>query len=158
MPNDLSDGRQLAWSVNLATGEADAFWFVEHPTNSSTTVLNACLEQFGLTAADVEARKVIGVSVFADDFYFGGPGDSIEGLKIVPFGERYFAAPASDLAAGASGSVQVFDFGQIPGTTRELGVMIQTDGDRCASANNCGGATKDTEVLFVAPPGGKIKF
>jgi subtilisin family serine protease len=156
--NDLSDGRQLAWSINLATGDADAFWFVEHPTNSSTTVLNACLEQFGLTAADVEARKIVGVSVYADDFYFGGPGDAIEGLKIVPFGERYFAAPASDLAAGANGNVQVFDFGQIPGTTKELGVLIQTDGDRCASANNCGGATKSTEALFVASPGGKISF
>jgi subtilisin family serine protease len=156
--NDLSDGRQLAWSINLATGDADAFWFVEHPTNSSTTVLNACLEQFGLTAADVEARKIVGVSVHADDFYFGGPGDAIEGLKIVPFGERYFAAPASDLAGGASGNVQVFDFGQIPGTTKELGVMIQTDGDRCVTADNCGGATKNTEALFVAPPGGKISF
>lgn len=155
---DLSDGRQLAWSVNLATGDADAFWYVEHPTNSSTTVLNACLEQFGLTADDVEARRLVGVSVFADDFYFGGPGDSIEGLTIVPFGERYFAAPASDLAPGASGNVTVRDFGQLPGTTPELGVMIQTDGDRCTSAGNCGGATKDTEALLIAPPGGKIRF
>jgi hypothetical protein len=153
----LSDGRQLAWSVNLATGDADAFWFVEHPTNSSTTVLNACLEQFGLTAADVEARRLVGVSVFADDFYFGGPGDSITGLKIVPFGERYFAA-ASDLAPGTHGDVTVTDFGQLPGTTPALGVMIQTDGDRCTSAGNCGGATKDTEALLIAPPGGKITF
>jgi len=154
----LSDGRQLAWTINLATGDADAFWFVEHPTNSSTTVLNACLEQFGLTGADVEARRLVGVSVFADDFYFGGPGDSITGLKIVPFGERFFAAPAADLAGSTSGNVTVFDFGQLPGTTPELGVMIQTDGDRCATAGNCGGATKDTEALLVAPPGGKIRF
>jgi hypothetical protein len=52
----------------------------------------------------------------------------------------------------------VHDFGRIAGTTKELGVMIQTDGDRCTSANNCGGATASTEALFVAPPGGKIKF
>lgn len=156
--NDLTDGRQLAWSINLATGDAEAFWFVEHPTNSSTTVLNACLEQFGLTAADVEARQLVGISVFADDFYFGGPGDAIEGLTIVPFGERYFALPAGDLPGGASGNVTVRDFGQIPGTSKELGVMIQTDGDRCASASNCGGATRSTEALFVAPPGGKITF
>ena len=156
--NDLTNGRQLAWSVNLATGDAEAFWFVEHPTNSSTTVLNACLEQFGLTAADVEARRLVGISVFADDFYFGGPGDAIEGLTIVPFGERYFAAPDGDLPGGASGNVDVHDFGQIPGTTKELGVLIQTDGDRCLSASNCGGATSSTEALFVAPPGGNITF
>lgn len=156
--NELTDGRQLAWSINLATGDAEANFFVEHPTNSSTVVLNACLEQFGLTAADVDARRLVGISVFADDFYFGGPGDAIEGLKIVPFGERYFAAPDDDLQGGASGNVTVNDFGQIPGTTKELGVMIQTDGDRCASADNCGGATSSTEALFVAPPGGKITF
>jgi hypothetical protein len=156
--NDLTDGRQLAWSVNLATGDAEANFFVEHPTNSSTVVLNACLEQFGLASADVEARRLVGISVFADDFYFGGPGDAIEGLKIVPFGERYFAAPDDDLQGGKSGNVTVHDFGQIAGATKELGVMIQTDGDRCASANNCGGATRDTEALLVAPPGGKIKF
>lgn len=156
--NEISDGRQLAWSVNLATGDAEAFWFVEHPTNSSTTVLNACLEQFGLTAADVEARRKVGISVYADDFYFGGPGDAIEGLTIVPFGERYSAVPDGDLAPGEIGNVTVYDFGQIPGTTKELGVMIQTDGDRCVSAGNCGGATPNTEVVFVAPPGGKIRF
>ena len=156
--NALSDGRQLAWSVNLATGEADALFFVQHPTSSTTTVLNACLEQFGLTAAAVEARQLVGVSVYADDFYFGGPGDAIEGLTLVPFGERYFAAPDGDLPGGARGNVSVHDFGQIPGTTPELGVMIQTDGDRCASAGNCGGATRATETLLVAPPGGKITF
>lgn len=154
----LDDGRQLAWSVNLATGDAEAFWFVEHPTNSSTTVLNACLEQFGLTAADVDARRLVGISVYADDFYFGGPGDAIEGLTLVPFGERYFAAPDADLPGNTSGNVTVYDFGQVPGTTPELGVMIQTDADRCASANNCGGATPATETLLVAPPGGKITF
>jgi subtilisin family serine protease len=154
----LDDGRQLAWSVDLSTGNAEAFWYVEHPTNSSTTVLNACLEQFGLTAADVQARRLVGISVYADDFYFGGPGDAIEGLTIVPFGERYFAEVTADLPAGASGSITVHDFGQIPGASKELGVMIQTDGDRCVTANNCGGATAATEVLFVAPPGHKIKF
>jgi hypothetical protein len=156
--NALDDGRQLAWTIDLATGAADAFFFVEHPTNSGTTVLNACLEQFGLTSADVDARKLIRVSVFADDFYYGGPGDSITGLTIVPFGERFFAAPAGDVAAGATGTVSVFDFGQIPGTSPELGVMIQTDGDRCLSAGNCGGATKETEALLVTPPGKSIKF
>lgn len=155
--NNITDGRQLAWSVNLSTGAANAFFFVEHPTNSGTTVLNACLEQFGLTAAHAGAQ-LVRATVFTDDFYFGGPGDSLAPVTIVPFGERYFAAPNSDLAAGQSGKVTVFDFGQIPGATPELGVLIQTDGDRCTSAGNCGGATQETEAVLVAPPGGEIEL
>ena len=96
-------------------------------------------------------------SVFTDDFYFGGPGDALAPVTIVPFGERFAASAAGDLAAGTTATVTVNDFGAIPGTTPELGVMIQTDGDRC-STGNCGGATKSTEVLLVAPPGGAIRF
>jgi len=154
----LSDGRQLTWIVNLSTGDANAFFFVEHPTNSGTTVLNTCLEDVGLTAASVDSRQIVGADVFTDDFYFGGPGDQVTGLKIVPFGERYFAAPSGDLPGGAAGTVDVYDFGAIPGTSPELGVMIQTDGDRCLSAGNCGGSVKASEALLVAPRGGKITF
>ncbi|MET0497321.1 MAG: S8 family serine peptidase [Steroidobacteraceae bacterium] len=154
----LSDGRQLTWTVDLSTGDANSFFFAEHATNAGTTVLNACLEDVGLTAASVANRQLVGVSVATDDFYFGGPGDEITGIKIVPFGERYFAAPSGDLAAGAGGVVDVYDFGAVPGTTPELGVMIQTDGDRCVSAGNCGGSVKAAEALLVAPRGGKIKF
>lgn len=156
--NQLSDGRQLAWTVNLSTGAAQADWFAEHPTNAATIVLNTCLERVGLSAADVNARRVVGVSVYADDFYFGGPGDAIEGLKIVPFGERYVPVPERDLPPQVRGKVIVHDFGQIPGTTPELGVLIQTNTGRCQTTGNCGGATQDTEVLLVAPPGGTIEF
>jgi subtilisin family serine protease len=155
--NGIGDGRQLAFVFNLRTGAAAGNFFVEHPTNSATTVLNTCLDQVGLSAASVANRQLVRASVFTDDFYFGGPGDSIAPVTIVPFGERFSASAAGDLAPGDNGTVTVTDFGAIPGTTPELGVMIQTDGDRC-SLGNCGGATQTTEVLLVAPPGSSIKF
>ena len=156
--NNITDGRQLAWALNLRTGTANANFFVEHPTNSATLVLNLCIDQVGLNATSVANRQLVRASVFTDDFYFGGAGDSIPPVVIVPFGERYFAAPAADIAARGTGSVTVLDFGAIPGATPELGVVIQTDGDRClaTTAPSCGGATQGTEVLLVAPPGGQI--
>ena len=99
--NNITDGRQLAWAFNLATGAAERIFFVEHPTNSATLVLNVCLDQVGLNAASVTNRQLVRASVFTDDFYFGGAGDSIPPVRIVPFGERYFAAPAADIAAVA---------------------------------------------------------
>jgi len=155
--NGIDDGRQLAFVFDLRTGTAGANFFIEHPTNSATTVLNTCIDDVGLSAASVANRQLVRASVFTDDFYFGGPGDSIAPVTIVPFGERFFASASGDLAAGDTTTVTVTDFGAVPGATQELGVMIQTDGDRCG-LGNCGGATKNTEVLLVAPPGGAIRL
>jgi hypothetical protein len=38
-PNTISDGRQLSWVLNLATGSLSAFFFSEHATNTGNTVL-----------------------------------------------------------------------------------------------------------------------
>jgi hypothetical protein len=37
-PNTISDGRQLSWVLNLATGSLSAFFFAEHATNTGNTV------------------------------------------------------------------------------------------------------------------------
>ncbi len=44
----ISDGRQVTWAVNLATGAATAFFFAEHSTNTGNTVLLICGEQVGI--------------------------------------------------------------------------------------------------------------
>jgi minor extracellular serine protease Vpr len=150
--NNITDGRQVAFVVDLATGAATAGFFVQHPTNSATTVLNACLDQFGLGVEAVANRQLVNVSVFADDFYFGGPGDAITGMTIVPFGEQYVAVPDGDILSGNNGNVLVFDFGAVPGTTPEQGVMLQADGDRC-SLGSCGAATQASEAMMITPGG-----
>ena len=153
--NNVTDGRQLSWVVDLATGDAGAFFFAEHATNTGNTALTVCAEQVGLTGADLLATNV-DINVLAQDFYNGGPGDFIDGITVTPLGEQYFGVPngdvnGSDLSGKGSGSLDVFDFGLFPGNTPELGVMLFTNGDR--GAGNHGGATEDTEALLFLAPG-----
>jgi hypothetical protein len=143
----ITDGRQLAWVVNLTTGAASAFFYAEHATNTGNTALLICGEQIGMNAADLLTTSV-DMDVVTQDFYFGGPGDSVEGLTVTPLGERYYAETA-DIAGLTKGSMKVLDFGAWPGNSAELGILLFTNGDR--GAGNRGGATKATEAqLFRA--------
>jgi subtilisin family serine protease len=144
----ITDGRQLTWAVNLATGTASAIFFAEHATNTGNTVLYVCAQQVGLTAADMLTRRV-DMDVVAQDFYYGGPGDEIDGLTVTPLGERFIDADGSDDVPGKTNDANalgVFDFGPFPGNTPELGLMLFTNGDRGTGAR--GGATKATEALL----------
>ena len=144
----LSDGRQLAWALNLATGSASAFFFAEHSMNTGNTVLYICAEQVGLTGTDMLATNV-DMEVYAQDWYYGGPGDLVTGLTVTPLGEQYYGMP-EDIAGNSEGAMTVIDYGLFSGNTPELGVMLFTNGDRGSGAR--GGATQATEaMLFMAP-------
>jgi minor extracellular serine protease Vpr len=143
----ISDGRQVAWALNLAANTASAFFFAEHATNTGNTVLTVCAEQVGLSAADLGTTPV-DVTLVTQDFYFGGPGDLIAGLTVTPFGERYVAVP-DDIAGKSGGSMAVYDFGALEGNTEELGIMLITNSDR--GSGNRGGAVQENEaMLFMA--------
>lgn len=143
----VSDGRQLAWTVNLATGEADAWFYAEHSMNTGNTVLTFCAEQVGLGGADMLTRQV-GMDVLATDFYNGGPGDAVSGLVVTPLGERW-VAEATDVPGRSTvgDALRVTDYGASPGNTPDLGLMVFANGDR--GAGNRGGATQATEVLLL---------
>ncbi len=143
------DGRQVTWAVNATSGTATAFFFAEHATNTGNTVLIVCAEQVGLSGADLLATNV-DMSVFAQDFYFGGPGDLVDGITVTPLGEQYFGVPTGDIPGGGSGQLDIFDFGPFPGNTPELGVMLVTNGDR--GTGNRGGATDATDALLFLTP------
>jgi hypothetical protein len=145
-PTTISDGRQVSWVLNLATGGLSAFFFAEHAMNTGNTVLLICGEQVGLTGTDMLATNV-DMDVVAQDFYYGGPGDLIEGLTVTPLGEQFLGL-ANDVPGNASDSagLQVFDFGPFPGNSPELGILLFTNGDRGAGAR--GGATQETEALL----------
>jgi subtilisin family serine protease len=147
-PTSISDGRQVTWVLDLGTGGLSAFFFTEHATNTGNTVFYICGEQIGLTGTDMLNTNV-DMFVIAQDFYYGGPGDLVDGITVTPLGERYFGIP-SDIAPGSVGELIVVDFGLFPGNTDELGLMLLTNGDRGGGAR--GGATFDTEaLLFMAP-------
>jgi len=144
-PTTVSDGRQVSWVLNVATGSLSAFFFAEHATNTGNTALIICGEQIGMNAADFLTTQV-DMDVVAQDFYFGGPGDEVTGLTITPLGERYFGVP-EDLPGKTNGSMQVIDFGPLPGNSEELGLMLFTNGDR--GGGNRGGATQGSEALLI---------
>jgi subtilisin family serine protease len=146
----ITDGRQLAWVLDLQTNTLSAFFFAEHSMNTGNTVLYICAEQIGMSAADLLSTNV-DMEVFAQDFYYGGPGDLVEGLTVTPLGERWFGMP-NDVAGNTSDAsgLSVYDFGAFPGNSPELGLMLVTNGDRGANAR--GGATKDTEALLFQTP------
>lgn len=145
----LSDGRHVTYAQDLSTGSASAFFFTEHSTNTGNTVLIICGEQVGLTGTDMLATNV-DMSVIAQDWYYGGPGDEIHGLTVTPLGEQYFGVPA-DVPGKTNnpGGLEIYDFGPFPGNSPELGVMLITNGDR--GAGNRGGATQDTEAMLFTP-------
>ena len=146
----ITDGRQLTWALNLATGTASASFYAEHATNTGNTVLYICGEQIGMNAANLGVTQV-DMDVLAQDFYFGGPSDLVEGLTVTPLGERFYGEPV-DVAAKSSNAagLSVYDFGAFPGNTPELGLLLFTNGDR--GAGNRGGATQDTEALLFRVP------
>jgi len=146
----VTDGRQLTWVVNLKTNAASAFFFAEHSMNTGNTVLYICGEQIGMNASNL-LKTNVDMSVFAQDFYYGGPGEEIDGLTVTPLGERFYGEP-TDVAGTTNDptALSVYDYGQFPGNTPELGLMLVTNGDR--GAGNRGGATKDTEALLFTTP------
>jgi subtilisin family serine protease len=148
--NTISDGRQLTWVVDLANNTADAWFYSEHSMNTGNTVLYVCAEQVGLTAADIFATNV-DMDVYATDWYYGGPGDKVEGLTVTPLGERFYGV-ANDVPGNTYDptGLAIYDFGPFPGNTPELGLMLVTNGDRGSVAR--GGATQATEALLFTVP------
>ncbi len=72
-PSALSDGRNVTWVADMATGDATAFFFTDHLTNSGNTVLYICGDQIGMDASNF--FDPMDVQYAAIDYYYGGPGD-----------------------------------------------------------------------------------
>ncbi len=132
--NNVTDGRNLTWVVDLATGDAGAFFFTTFYTNSANTVLTFCGDQIGLNASDFFVTS-IGVDAFANDFYYGGPGDEILGMNIVPLGERYYTL----FENGDAG------YTELPARSSKLGFFVLDFGDQLNAT--------ETGLLWLYGPG-----
>jgi hypothetical protein len=146
----LSDGRQLTFAQNLTTKIESAYFYTEHSMNTGNTIFYICGEQVGLTGTDMLATNV-NMSVYAQDWYYGGPGDLVEGLTVTPLGEQHYGLP-KDVAGNAydQTGLAIYDFGSFPGNTPELGLLLITNGDR--GSGKRGGATPGTEALLFLVP------
>ena len=125
--SNVTDGRNLTWVADLATGNADGYFFTDHETNSANTVMLLCAEQIGMTTAN--AFQPINVTAYVDDFFFGGMGDVITGITISPFGEQYVAEfekggiGVTTLDADKKDKLRVLDFGPLTNNT-ETGLLL----------------------------------
>jgi minor extracellular serine protease Vpr len=141
----FSDGRNVTWVLNLATGQASAFFFTDHGTNSGNTVLLLCGEQIGMNASNL--GQPIDMDVLAVDIYFtGNVTDSLEDITIIPGGERYLGI-LNDIGSGATEILTVLDFGEAGTNPTETGVLLLLDGARSGGVR--GGAPEDNEAIAI---------
>lgn len=144
--SNITDGRQLAWVVDLKTGNANFDFLVGHPTNAANMSLYACGERLGL-GPDAILSKHLRVVVEAQDFYFGGPGGAIGPFSVVPFGERYLTL-GNDTPGRQSGALTVLDFGT-GFNPADQGVLLYTNAQR-ADDNNGGAAARSEAIVMPA--------
>jgi subtilisin family serine protease len=141
------DGRNVTLVRDYSTYEDTAVFFTEHATNTANTVLRVCAEDIG----NPPLFQTINATAFADDDYFGGPGDRVEGLTFAPGSERYQTTPISDIPDGGTGVMSVGDLAAsnpfpFPTNSGELGVLMFTNASRGSLKQ--GGATADTEAII----------
>lgn len=122
------DGRGWTWVYDVRTGESTAWFSLVHETNSGNYVLMFCGEQIGMNAEDFFTTSM-NVDAVAFDWWFGVGEDAIEGMNIVPLGERYFTvfhndSPGFTEIAPRSGPLgfSIIDFGDQMNKT-EMGVL-----------------------------------
>ncbi|MEO1231946.1 MAG: S8 family serine peptidase [Myxococcota bacterium] len=139
------DGRSVSIATDVAAGTNGAFFFAAHSTNTANTVITYCAEQFGMTAADLGTREIT-VTLSANDFYFGGPGDELAPITFTVGGG--LQATIADIAPASTETMTVTDAG---GTGPDVGIMLINNGDR--GAGNRGAATPESETLLFLAPG-----
>lgn len=125
--NNITDGRQVTWVLDYSTGNLSGFFFTDHDTNSGNTVLYICGEQIGLNADNF--FDPMDIAVTAQDFYYGGPGDFMDGITISPLGEQYLGVfedggvGATTLGYKEQDYLNILDFGPLTNNT-ETGLLL----------------------------------
>ncbi|MBK8051495.1 MAG: S8 family serine peptidase [Anaerolineales bacterium] len=133
---NLSDGRNLVWVYEVATGTQDAWFYTDHQTNSSNTVLTICGEQIGMNANNF--FDPMDLMVFAVDNYFTGLiTDYIDGITISPLGEQYLGVfenggvGFTNLApkgVGDTDKLAIQDYGFLTNNTENGLLLLYRDG------------------------------
>jgi hypothetical protein len=153
----LSDGRNVVFAQNLATGDSTAFWGTGHSTNSANTQLTVCGEQIGLGASSIGTS--VDVLALAADWYNSGRVTDFAEFTMVVGGDRYAATfagagPFSPIGTfidpASADAVTLVDHGATGTNPTEFGVLLQLDGSLFGAGGTAEGA--ETLVLGVSAP------
>jgi hypothetical protein len=124
----LTDGRNVTFVYDAATGDSTAFFYTDHQMKSGNTVMLICGEQIGMNAENF--LDPMDINVYAFENYFQGIfTDGIEGITISSLGEQYLGLfetggpGAITLEPKASDKLRMLDFGQTTNNT-EMGLML----------------------------------
>jgi minor extracellular serine protease Vpr len=130
---DDGSGTNVTWADDLNTLDSTAYFYTDHGTNSSNTILTICGEQIGLNASNFFQPMDISAGV-VDIYFTGNVTDEIDGLTISPLGERYLGIlddiGTGDIPSGASKPLTVLDFGPEGTNPGELGLLLILDASR----------------------------
>jgi len=147
--NNLTDGRNFSWVVNLRTGAANAFFFTDHGSNSANMLLTICSSQLADATRPAALGgpipipalgQLINVRAASFDNYFTGVETSyIDGIVIAPAGEKYTGSLT--IPAGGSAALTATPTGSTAATT-DRGLLLMISG----SAN---GAPEGQEAIAV---------
>ncbi|MBW7884546.1 MAG: S8 family serine peptidase [Caldilineaceae bacterium] len=124
----ISDGRNVTWVLNVATGSATAFFFTDHDVKSGNTVLLFCGDQIGLDASDFfDPMDIVALAV--ENYFQGIVTDFFDGITISPLGEQYLGVFANGgvgtttLAYKEADKLTILDFGPLTNNT-EQGLLL----------------------------------
>ena len=157
-PGTTGDVRTLTWVQNLVTNDASAFFFADHGTNDSNIVLPFCGDQIGLDASAFFKPMTMDVGAF-DGYYTGNLTDSVEGITVLPLGERFFGLfgdPADpgqgggDVARLGTTDLTIADFGTVDTNPAESGLLLIVNADRGGAR---GGSPRGNDALQIQVAG-----
>jgi len=150
-----ADGRAATYVYNVRTRTSSAFFYVDHPTNSSNTVLLICGEQIGMNANNF-FQQMDGILFAVDNYFTGDITDYIDNITIAPLGERYFPVfngtdyGSTDLAPGAAVNMGVIDFGPDGTNPGELGILLINTAVR-GSVSSGAALPYENTAIYIQP-------
>jgi subtilisin family serine protease len=154
-PGTVGDVRTLTWVQDLVSGDATAFFLADHGTNDSNMILPFCGDQIGLDATAFEQSMTMDVGAF-DAYYTGNLTDSVEGLTVIPLGERFFGIfdgvgyASGDIDPFATADLTIADFGSAGTNPGETGVLLVLDAGR---GDTRGGSPRGRDALQIQVSG-----
>jgi hypothetical protein len=162
--NGVDDPTWLTFSLDLndEDAEPEAFFFADSSTNDSNVIMPVCGEQIGMNAENFFDPMDMAVGAF-DNYFTGNLTDSIEGMTVMPLGERYFGIfdestiYSGDVPPNSSIPLEIFDLSQFgsPATNpSETGLLLINNAFRSGDDGDFHGgspASKDATRILVTP-------